>query len=63
MDNFYFDAVVFLTIFPSIGHFLEALSKAKTGDAVASLGALQPQTRSDRLDRWRRENIDRSTQN
>lgn len=42
MDNSYFDAVVFLTMFLLIGRFLEALSKAKTGDAVTSLGALRP---------------------
>ncbi|KAF3046531.1 hypothetical protein E8E12_010622 [Didymella heteroderae] len=42
MDNSYFDAVVFLTMFLLIGRFLEALSKAKTGDAVTSLAALRP---------------------
>ncbi|OSS49629.1 hypothetical protein B5807_05926 [Epicoccum nigrum] len=42
MENSYFDAVVFLTVFILIGRFLEALSKAKTGEAVASLGALRP---------------------
>lgn len=42
MENSYFDAVVFLTMFLLIGRFLEALSKAKTGEAVASLGALRP---------------------
>ncbi|KAF2627980.1 copper-transporting P-type ATPase [Macroventuria anomochaeta] len=42
MDNSYFDAVVFLTMFLLIGRFLEALSKAKAGDAVISLGALRP---------------------
>lgn len=41
MDNSYFDAVVFLTMFLLLGRFLEALSKAKTGDAVTSLGALR----------------------
>ncbi|KAF3001414.1 hypothetical protein E8E13_007417 [Curvularia kusanoi] len=43
MENSYFDAVVFLTMFILIGRFLEALSKAKTGEAVASLGALRPE--------------------
>lgn len=38
----YFDSVVFLTFFILIGRFLEAYSKAKTGDAVASLGKLRP---------------------
>lgn len=42
MENSYFDAVVFLTMFLLIGRFLEALSKAKAGDAVTSLGALRP---------------------
>ena len=42
MDNSYFDAVVFLTMFLLIGRFLEALGKAKTGDAVTSLGTLRP---------------------
>lgn len=42
MDNSYFDAVVFLTMFLLIGRYLEALSKAKTGDAITSLGALRP---------------------
>lgn len=38
----YFDSVVFLTLFILAGRFLEAYSKAKTGDAVASLGKLRP---------------------
>ncbi len=38
----YFDSVVFLTFFILIGRFLEAYSKAKTGDAVAMLGKLRP---------------------
>ncbi|KAF1932291.1 heavy metal translocatin [Didymella exigua CBS 183.55] len=42
MDNSYFDAVVFLTMFLLVGRYLEALSKAKTGDAVTSLGKLRP---------------------
>lgn len=42
MTDSYFDAVVFLTMFLLIGRFLEAYSKAKTGDAVTSLGALRP---------------------
>ncbi|CAO2656875.1 Nn.00g056780.m01.CDS01 [Neocucurbitaria sp. VM-36] len=43
MNDSYFDAVVFLTMFLLIGRFLEAYSKAKTGDAVASLGKLRPE--------------------
>merc|ERR1712225_6728 len=38
----YFDSVVFLTMFLLIGRFLEAYSKAKTGDAVTSLAKLRP---------------------
>ncbi|KAL4897254.1 E1-E2 ATPase-domain-containing protein [Aspergillus ambiguus] len=38
----YFDTVVFLTLFILGGRFIEAYSKAKTGDAVASLGKLRP---------------------
>ncbi|KAJ9648438.1 hypothetical protein H2199_001293 [Coniosporium tulheliwenetii] len=40
--SYYFDSVVFLTMFLLIGRFLEAYSKAKTGDAVTSLGNLRP---------------------
>ncbi|KAI0625770.1 copper-transporting P-type ATPase [Pyrenophora tritici-repentis] len=42
LDDSYFDAVVFLTMFLLVGKFLEAYSKAKTGDAVTSLGKLRP---------------------
>ncbi|KAJ5155864.1 hypothetical protein N7492_008667 [Penicillium capsulatum] len=38
----YFDTVVFLTLFILVGRYLEAYSKAKTGDAVSSLGRLRP---------------------
>ena len=38
----YFDSVVFLTMFLLMGRLLEAYSKAKTGDAVATLGKLRP---------------------
>jgi P-type Cu+ transporter len=37
----YFDSVVFLTMFILAGRYLEAYSKAKTGDAVAMLGKLR----------------------
>ena len=40
--SYYFDSVVFLTMFLLLGRFLEAYSKARTGDAVASLGLLRP---------------------
>lgn len=41
-ENYYFDSVVFLTMFLLIGRFLEAYSKTKTGDAVTALGSLRP---------------------
>lgn len=41
-NSFYFDSVVFLTFFILIGRYLEAYTKAKTGDAVTSLGNLRP---------------------
>ncbi|KAA6415305.1 MAG: copper resistance-associated P-type ATPase [Lasallia pustulata] len=41
-DSTYFDTVVFLTFFILIGRFIEAYSKAKTGDAVSMLGKLRP---------------------
>lgn len=43
-DNslFYFDSVVFLTLFILIGRLIEAYSKSKTGDAVTMLGQLRP---------------------
>jgi Cu+-exporting ATPase len=44
MDNgsFYFDSVVFLTMFLLIGRLIEAYSKSRTGDAVSMLGKLRP---------------------
>ncbi|KKY22859.1 putative copper resistance-associated p-type [Phaeomoniella chlamydospora] len=41
-SNTYFDSVTFLTFFILIGKFLEAYSKAKTGDAVSALSNLRP---------------------
>lgn len=38
----YFDSVVFLTFFILCGRWLEAYSKAKTGNAVGMLGNLRP---------------------
>ncbi|KAJ4414041.1 hypothetical protein N0V82_008158 [Gnomoniopsis sp. IMI 355080] len=40
--EFYFDSVVFLTLFLLFGRWIEAYSKAKTGDAVTALGKLRP---------------------
>jgi len=44
VDNsaFYFDSVVFLTLFLLIGRMIESYSKSKTGDAVMMLGKLRP---------------------
>ncbi|KAH7347109.1 copper-transporting ATPase [Plectosphaerella cucumerina] len=42
--QFYFDSVVFLTLFLLLGRLIEAYSKAKTGDAVEMLGKLRPST-------------------
>jgi Cu+-exporting ATPase len=44
LDNnaFYFDSVVFLTLFLLTGRLIEAYSKSKTGDAVTMLGRLRP---------------------
>lgn len=41
-EDFYFDSVVFLTLFLLIGRWIEAYSKSKTGDAVTALGKLRP---------------------
>ncbi|KAL2834947.1 E1-E2 ATPase-domain-containing protein [Aspergillus cavernicola] len=38
----YFDTVVFLTLFILAGRYMEAYSKGKAGDAIASLGNLRP---------------------
>ncbi|KAL7621882.1 hypothetical protein AAE478_007382 [Parahypoxylon ruwenzoriense] len=43
-SNFYFDSVVFLTLFLLVGRLIEAYSKSKTGDAVEALGKLRPAT-------------------
>ncbi len=43
-SSFYFDAVVFLTLFLLIGRLIEAYSKSRTGDAVESLIKLRPTT-------------------
>ncbi|KAI9743033.1 MAG: hypothetical protein M1818_003328 [Claussenomyces sp. TS43310] len=39
---FYFDSVVFLTMFLLIGRLIEAYSKSRTGDTVSMLGKLRP---------------------
>ncbi|KAF4633365.1 hypothetical protein G7Y89_g4752 [Cudoniella acicularis] len=41
-NTFYFDSVVFLTLFLLIGRLIESYSKSKTGDAVTMLGKLRP---------------------
>lgn len=42
--QFYFDSVVFLTMFLLLGRLIESYSKSKTGDAVELLGKLRPTT-------------------
>lgn len=42
--SFYFDSVVFLTMFLLIGRYIEAYSKSRTGDAVTLLTKLRPTT-------------------
>lgn len=42
--SFYFDSVVFLTMFLLIGRYIEAYSKSRTGDAVMLLTKLRPTT-------------------
>ncbi|RAR01520.1 Copper-transporting ATPase ccc2 [Stemphylium lycopersici] len=42
MSSTYFDVITFLTFFILMGRYLEAYSKAKTGDAVAMLSKLRP---------------------
>ncbi|EHK97229.1 putative copper-transporting ATPase 3 [Glarea lozoyensis 74030] len=41
-STFYFDSVVFLTLFLLVGRLIESYSKSKTGDAVTLLGKLRP---------------------
>jgi len=41
-NSFYFDSVVFLTLFLLIGRLIESYSKSKTGDAITMLGKLKP---------------------
>ncbi|KAI2626972.1 heavy metal translocatin [Hypomontagnella submonticulosa] len=43
-ENFYFDSVVFLTLFLLWGRLIETHSKSKMGDAVEALGKLRPTT-------------------
>lgn len=45
-NRFYFDSVVFLTLFLLAGRLIEAYSKSKTGDAVGALAKLRPTTAS-----------------
>lgn len=42
MSSTYFDVITFLTFFILMGRYLEAYSKAKTGNAVAMLSKLRP---------------------
>jgi len=42
MENFYFESAVFILIFISLGKYLEAVTKGKTGEAIKKLMGLQP---------------------
>ena len=44
MENFYFESAVFILIFISLGKYLEAVTKGKTGEAIKKLMGLQPKT-------------------
>ena len=41
-NSFYFDSVVFLTLFLLLGRLIESYSKSKTGDAVTMLKKMRP---------------------
>jgi len=43
-ESFYFESAVFILIFISLGKYLEAITKGKTGDAIKKLIGLQPKT-------------------
>ncbi|KAH7029498.1 E1-E2 ATPase-domain-containing protein [Microdochium trichocladiopsis] len=42
--NFYFDSVVFLSLFLLVGRYLEAYTKSRTSDAIDALRKLRPTT-------------------
>ncbi len=42
MENLYFESAVFILIFISLGDYLEAVTKGKTGEAIKKLIGLQP---------------------
>ncbi|KAL9109218.1 MAG: hypothetical protein Q9227_006143 [Pyrenula ochraceoflavens] len=56
--SFYFDSVVFLTMFLLIGRSIEGYSKAKSSDAVALLSRLRPTTALLVSNTGAQENID-----
>lgn len=63
MDMTYFEVSVFLVLFILLGRVLEAVTKRKTGDAVAELGRMKPRTAQLLLDpsepaRSRTEQVD-----
>ncbi len=43
-ENLYYESAVFILIFISLGDYLEALTKGKTGEAIKKLIGLQPKT-------------------
>lgn len=42
LENLYYESAVFILIFISLGDYLEALTKGKTGEAIKKLMGLQP---------------------
>jgi len=42
MENLYFESAVFILIFITLGDYLEAFTKGKTGEAIKKLMGLQP---------------------
>lgn len=44
MESFYFESAVFILVFISLGKYLEAITKGKTGNAIKKLIGLQPKT-------------------
>ena len=42
MENFYFESAAFILVFISLGKYLEAITKGKTGEAIKKLIGLQP---------------------
>ncbi|KAF2186393.1 hypothetical protein K469DRAFT_749958 [Zopfia rhizophila CBS 207.26] len=57
-SNYYFDSVVFLTLFFLVGRLIDSFSKARTSDAVEMLGNLRPTTAIQVEVQWNRKGKD-----